>query len=357
MPEGRERQDTAVLCFSPNAGGMEHDAISMAESINQYLANTILVVRKGTWLEEKGVDSGLTVVPIDFKGSFSLSAIFKMRKVWHEFGIKNIIFLGSSEIKSIHFSITPSVECFIVRHGTIKSSIKKDFVRRFTWAKVTAHWCISKHLEDNVRKIFPIGNTPTFVNYIALGDKLYNIPQARPIREDDEIFRLVHAGRLVKGKGQRDALTVLNHLHRRKIPANLTFYGDGDDEHYLRCMAAELGLTDSVKFAGYVKAPFSHFDEYHAFVYPSYGEGLGNSFIEALASGIHCLAYENTVFPELKSAGLIFHMVPDRSIDGLVESLSDIWYSSTPMPLENIDLCKNIFSAESEMDLLKKYLC
>ncbi|MCE9684323.1 glycosyltransferase [Halomonas alkalisoli] len=336
---------------------MEHDAISMALNIDKYLANCWLVVRKGTWLERQGGRAGAKVIAINFSGSFSVSAIVRMRKLWREQQIKNIIFLGSSEIKSIHFSLTTGVEKFIVRHGTTKSSPKKDFVRRLTWSKVTAHWCISQHLEKNVRSLFPVGDAEVFVNYVALGSKLNEIPHAKQLTARSDSFELVHVGRLVQGKGQRDVLSAAKRLRDHGIPVHVSLYGDGDDNQYLVDLAKQLGIEECVRFMGYVDSPFSHFDKYHAFVYPSHGEGLGNAFIEALASGIHCFSYQNTVFPELKSLGLSFYMAPDRDVASLAEDLKEVWEARSPVNQGNVELCQNVFSVEAEMDALKGYLC
>ena len=200
---------TAVLCFSPSGGGMEHDAAFMAEKINQYLGECLLIVRRGTWLENFAKDNEVPSVSISFRGNFSFQAIRQLRRLWHREEIRNVIFLGSSEIRSIHFSLSPSVERFIVRHGTTKSSSKKDIVHRLIWSQVTAHWCISEHLKRNVEALFPVGRAKVFVNYVGLGDKLTCLPHAKPLSWDDDVLRLVHVGRLVPGKGQRDALEVI----------------------------------------------------------------------------------------------------------------------------------------------------
>ena len=327
-----------------------------AENIARNLATCYLVVRKGTWLHRKAELSGFPVLAVDFSGSFSLSGIYQMRRIWYDYYIESLIFLGSSEIKSIHFSLNDPVKKFIVRHGTTKSSSKKDVVRRLTWSKVTSHWCISRHIERNVRDLFPLGNSETFVNYLAQ-DKVFDHGRPVPADLDGKSFNLAHSGRLVPGKGQQDAIAVIHKLREQGIPATLTLFGDGPSRSALQTLCDELNVAEHVDFKGFVDAPYRHFDGFHGFIFPSRGEGLGESFLEALASGLHCFCYENTVFPELEMLGFSFHIVDNLNVDALAKSIQGVWEAKVPPPIKNIDLAHDIFSLDRTMGVLKQYLC
>ncbi len=348
--------NTAVLCFSPNDGGMEHDAAFMAQKIAMYLGECLLVVRKGTWLEAYARRHAISHAAVGFTGSFSFKAIREMRRLWRQHDIRNIIFLGASEIHSIHFSLGPQVRRFIVRHGTTKSSPKKDFFHRLTWSRVTAHWCISEHLKHNVMSLFPLGSAEVFVDYVGLEDKLAYLPEARPLTAEECDLRLAHVGRLVPGKGQRDAIRAVKKAQEHGVPVTLTLFGGGRDQVYLEDLVKELGLESVVSFAGYVEHPYQYFADFHGFLYPSYGEGFGNAFVEALATGMHCFCYTNTVFPEFQRKGLRFHMVANKDYRALAEEIVRVWESRESQPLDNIKLCRALFSTQHEMEVLHGYL-
>jgi phosphatidylinositol alpha-1,6-mannosyltransferase len=82
----------------------------------------------------------------------------------------------------------------------------------------------------------------------------------------------------------------------RALPSVLTRYpdtlylvvGEGDDRPRLEALAAELGLTEKVRFVGLVSSEElpDYFRVADAFVMPSTGEGFGIVFLEAMASGI-----------------------------------------------------------------------
>jgi len=80
----------------------------------------------------------------------------------------------------------------------------------------------------------------------------------------------------------------------RQLPPNVKFVvlGDGPEHAALKELADELGVTSRVRFLGQV--PGAELPEYlHAadiFVRPSRSEGMGNSFIEAMAAGLPVIA-------------------------------------------------------------------
>ncbi|MBH8581170.1 glycosyltransferase [Bisbaumannia pacifica] len=348
-------QPTAVLCFSPSAGGMEMDALRMASNLNQHLGRALLVVREGTWLHREAEANGIAVAPIHFRGSFSLQAIRAMRRLWRAHQITNLVFLGSSEIKSIHFSLTPGIQRFIVRHGTTKRSPKKDWIRRLTWSRVTSHWCISDHLRQNVTELFPIGKAACFVNHVSLPAP-DSLPEVSSKGGPIDLLSLAHTGRLAEGKGQDDAIRVIARLRDAGIPAHLTLYGEGPQREALESLAQELGVEDAVTLAGFVAAPYREYSRHHAFLFPSHGEGFGNAFVEALATGLPAFCYANTVFPELRELGLAFEMVPDGDVVALSDAIEQAWQRGMPPSPENIAQCHEHFSVEHEMQRLRPYL-
>lgn len=351
-----QRGATAVLCFSPHQGGMELDACHTAERLNQHLTTTWLLVRAGTFLETYARARQVPVIALDFKYHFSLRAIAQMRRLWRRLGIRNLIFFGASELRSIHFSLdqhTP-VQRLIVRHSTTKSSSKRDLWHAYLYSKVSAHWCISQHLANNVRQIFPIpAKVPVFVAPSALAEHLVKIPTALPLQKA-QVFKVLFIGRLIEGKGIFDALAAVSLLKARGVPVELTYIGAGLDEVALQQEAAVSGVK--VHLLGYQKEAHLAFAQHHAFIFPSYGEGFGNSFVEALSSGMPCVCYQNTVFPELAAYGLHFRMATDRHIEELAQHLAYFWQMRPAINQKNQRLSRELFSLQQELEALKQHL-
>ncbi len=100
---------------------------------------------------------------------------------------------------------------------------------------------------------------------------------------------LVTTSRLVHKNAVDDVIRAL-----KLIPDNVQFriYGSGPDEKKLKNLARELGVESRVIFMGhidYTELPRA-LNEAVIFVRPSRSEGMGNSFIEAMATGLPVIA-------------------------------------------------------------------
>ena len=100
---------------------------------------------------------------------------------------------------------------------------------------------------------------------------------------------LITTSRLVHKNAIDVVIRALPHL-----PAQVKFIvlGDGPDEQMLTALAQELAVTDRVSFLGKVahaKLP-DYLHSCDIFIRPSRSEGMGNSFIEAMAAGLPVIA-------------------------------------------------------------------
>jgi glycosyltransferase involved in cell wall biosynthesis len=72
--------------------------------------------------------------------------------------------------------------------------------------------------------------------------------------------------------------------------ASLVLVGDGEERDDLARRAESLGLAAQVHFAGKVDDPAEYLRAADAFVLPSVAEGMSNSLLEAMSTGLPCLA-------------------------------------------------------------------
>jgi glycosyltransferase involved in cell wall biosynthesis len=98
--------------------------------------------------------------------------------------------------------------------------------------------------------------------------------------------RLLFTGRVIRTKGTRDAISALGLA--RDLPVVLDIVGDGFDRAACEKLAAELGLTDRVRFHG--RVPRDQVDDFYQaadiFVFPSYREPGGSVVFEAMSHGL-----------------------------------------------------------------------
>jgi glycosyltransferase involved in cell wall biosynthesis len=100
---------------------------------------------------------------------------------------------------------------------------------------------------------------------------------------------LITASRLVHKNAIDDVIRAL-----QLLPAHIRFeiLGVGPDEGVLKKLAKDLGISTRVVWKGFVdhKDLPRHLHAADIFIRPSRSEGMGNSFIEAMAAGVPVIA-------------------------------------------------------------------
>ncbi|WP_455223187.1 glycosyltransferase family 4 protein [Kaarinaea lacus] len=354
--------NTLVICLSPYSGGMEMDAIKLAKLLSQDVEITLLAKSDcfiDRYYKKNMSDTHIALATVNFSTAFSLAIIRKTRRVLKEKSIKNVIFFGASELRSLYFAFLGSDLNVIVRHGTTKTRPKKDWLHRLIYSCVDYHVAICQHLADNVKFIIPFAKkTQLKVIYPSLRQ----LPVLSNKREKGKVVRLLHVGRVADGKGQREAIDACAILYERNVPFELVLVGDMDpgygkifNEHLYSKQYAE-----SIRMTGYTDNVTKYYQQAEIFIFPSKGEGLSNSFIEALSYGLICIAYENTSFPELQQLGFTFFLAQDKNIEELKKILLQAVEQRKKVSIPLVDQAKralSIFGAEREkneyLDLLQ----
>lgn len=167
------------------------------------------------------------------------------------------------------------------------------FKRAFTRARVVQ--TISHFLADWARRMgttAPIEVIPNAVNvaHFAREFQKKEVIEAREsLTKNPDAILLITTSRLVHKNGIDDVLNALPLLPER---VQFVIYGIGPDEDKLKQLCADLALENRVHFMGQVsheEMPLA-LKACDVFIRPSRSEGMGNSFIEAMAAGLPVVA-------------------------------------------------------------------
>jgi len=142
-------------------------------------------------------------------------------------------------------------------------------------------------------------------------------------------WRFVQAGRLIEKKGLPVTLRAFEVFVRQYPNARLTIAGEGPLLRELETLARELKIR--VSFTGFISQDRLREIYYrsHIFLHPSQTgrdgnqEGIPNSMLEAMATGLPVFATEHGGIPEAIEHGVSGVLVPERDEFALVETLLD----------------------------------
>lgn len=112
---------------------------------------------------------------------------------------------------------------------------------------------------------------------------------------------LLSVGELNKNKNHEVVIRALAKLHRPNVKYLLV--GQGTLKEYLENLAKKLGVENQVIFLGFRKDVAEIYKIADIFVFPSKREGLSVALMEALASGLFCIASDIRGNEDLVSHG------------------------------------------------------
>ena len=138
-------------------------------------------------------------------------------------------------------------------------------------------------------------------------------------------WKFVQACRLIDKKGLRVSLRAFAKFAAQHPAATFTIAGEGPLRNELGRLAAELGIADKVFFPGFISQNQLRelFYQSHIFLHPSEvggdgnQEGVPNSMLEAMASGLPVFATEHGGIPEAIENGRSGILVKERDAEGL----------------------------------------
>lgn len=164
------------------------------------------------------------------------------------------------------------------------------------------------------------------IKVIPNGIEISELP-IRDIKLDKSSINLITIGRLEKIKNIEVIVRALPILMGKKHHINsvkLLIIGDGPEREYLKKITLQEGVIDNVIFEGYQNDPTSYLLTADIFILSSWSEGMSNTLLEAMASGIPIIASDipsNKILISHLEHGLLF---PPESADDLADRIIEL---------------------------------
>jgi colanic acid/amylovoran biosynthesis glycosyltransferase len=196
--------------------------------------------------------------------------------------------------------------------------------------------------ESLKRALIELGCSPTKIRIQRTGIPIDEIPFQARVWPADGAWQFLQACRLIEKKGLRTSLTAFARFAIRYPKSTFTIAGEGPLRRELEALANDLGVGESVSFPGFVSQPQLRtlFHRSHIFLHPSERgadgnqEGVPNSMLEAMASGLPVFATDHGGIPEAIKHETSGILVPENNSEALTQGLLD--YTANPEKLTTL---------------------
>ena len=221
----------------------------------------------------------------------------------------------------------PSIVSF---HGAdVTVDMNKPAYRESTRQMLDAVKLVLVRSESLRRALIDLGCDPKKIEVQRTGIPLEEFAFHERSFPNDGEWRLVQAGRLIEKKGLPVTLRAFAVFLRKYPNATLTIAGEGPLLGELQKLARELNIERRVSFTGFISQEQLRDIYYrsHIFVHPSQTgrdgnvEGIPNSMLEAMASGLPVFATDHGGIPEAVENGVSGVLVHERDHEAMANAL------------------------------------
>jgi colanic acid/amylovoran biosynthesis glycosyltransferase len=217
--------------------------------------------------------------------------------------------------------------------------------------------------ESLARRLTELGADPARIRLNRTGIPLDDFPFIARTVPTDGAWHLVQAARLIEKKGIDQALHAFATFRKTHPAATFTIAGDGKLRSDLEKLTADLGLTSAVNFVGFQTQPELRalYERSHIFIHPSQTtdqldqEGVPNSMLEAMATGLPVIATHHGGIPEAVTDCHDGYLTPERDPAALVESLGKLTANYATSSHHAAQSVRQKFSTEASITALESH--
>lgn len=221
----------------------------------------------------------------------------------------------------------PTVVSF---HGAdVLVDMHKPAYRRATGEMLTAVKRVLVRSQSLRRAVVDLGCDENKIDIAHTGIPLSEFPFRERAFPENGDWRLLQACRLIEKKGIATSLRAFADFNARYPRSTITIAGEGPLLEELQALARELKIDNCVSFPGFL-SPKQLSELFYAsqiYLHPSQAgrdgnqEGVPNSMLEAMASGLPVFATNHGGIPEAVENGISGVLVAERDHGALARAL------------------------------------
>ena len=299
--------------------------------------------------------------PVIYRGEYQLLASLLERRgadLMH-------IYFGHTGVHLLPFIEQWDKPCVVSFHGA-DVAVKEDIAHypaklRRLFEVVPLVFARSQSLADRLSEF---GCPPEKLRINRTGVPLDEFPFVDRQAPTDGHWRVMQACRLIPKKGVATSLRAFAIFKKDHPQAKFYIAGKGPLQPELEMLAAGLGIFKDVHFVGFLSQSklMELYASSHLFLHPSEmppdenQEGVPNSILEAMATGLPVAATQHGGIPEAVEHGRTGWLVPEEDHVALANAMQEIARSPrvlTEMGLRAREAVIKRFAQEAQIDQLE----
>ncbi len=324
-------------CLSQSWGGMEMFTIQAAQKLREHNISVVLLCYPDSKIHKKAVEENIETFPVKASGYFHPLEILKVSRLISK-GNFNLVHTQASKdlwilppaLRFAHSKIplffTKQIGSFIV---------KKDFLHRFLYSRVTTAFAISEVIKKNLLDTVPLTKDKIELLHNAVDTKIFDPEKYNPksVRNEfniaDDKIVIGMLARFSSGKGHENFLSAAKILADKYD--NLIFMIVGEpsrgEEVYankIKELCSEYNLNSKVIFTGFRSDTPEVIDAMDIFAFPSHSEAFGIALVEAMSMAIPSVCSNRDGVLDIAVDGVTSYLFEKGNSNDLADKLETL---------------------------------
>ncbi len=330
MP-GQDRIKIVHVVHSFGVGGLENGVVNLINRLDEGFEHAVLCLSRSGAMAERLERPDVAVIEMKLPTDKFRFPIVKLSRVLRAVAPDIVHTRGWSSVDAISAARVSGIPRVVHgEHGweaadprgrnrkrILLRKCLSPLVDRFVTVSDDLQRWLSRSVGISERKITRIHNGVD-VRRFALGRRA---AARRLLALDESVFVVGTVGRLDPVKDHATLLRAFEPIARADRPACLLIAGGGPMRAEIEADAARLGISDQVKLLGERGDIALILEALDVFALTSIAEGISNTILEAMASGLPVVATRVGGNPELVEHGASGQLVSARDAPALAAAL------------------------------------
>lgn len=346
------------ILVSGEAGGIEtlNREVAKFSRHNNYYC----FVFNGGLICEQMKSDGKFVDVLNIKSSKQiLSLYFKIKNMCKINKIDKIVIHHAAPICwciGILISLINKVPFYIYAHGNAIEVLKvrkknglliRKLIFKLAGMRAKGIICISQSVANSIIRYYP--SLHNKVHIIYNGVNLDTFKNDEISKNVGEAIKVLFVGRLVYEKGVH---LLLEAISKCQNAMECYIVGDGPEIEKLEKKSKELNINQCIHFCGAKSNTAEWYKKADFFIHPAIiEEGFGLTIVEAMASGLPCIAFNKGAIPEIITSNFNGFIVEKSNSTALSNKIDEVIMMKKESNEIWNQLCENAIITSKKFDI------